>query len=231
MVYLLDIFPFIFLPFFTRRQIDNILLTRDWSQKDHIPSFCSTPDRSALDMVESSRPWFPYTAVDIDILEPGFGKGAIFDALEKSNFRNCQVAGFEIDPAMHKECFQKFVMRQSKNVYKLYNADFLSVENNKKYGIIYMNPPFADQQYLDHYYKAISMMYESGSVLVGIIPMAAFYRMNPKAIRFRQMLKKYQKIQGAKDSHQGRREISVVTMGAAICNYPVDVCMIRIIHR
>lgn len=75
------------------------------------------------------------------ILDPCFGKGAFLEACLNQGYNN--LSGYELDKDLFNE------IQTTYPTLDLHNADFLSVNSNKKYDGIIMNPPYIRQEKID----------------------------------------------------------------------------------
>jgi adenine-specific DNA-methyltransferase len=79
------------------------------------------------------------------ILDPCFGDGAFIEALLSYGFTN--ITGVEIDRSLFEKTQTKF------SELTLYNSDFLSFNEEKKYDGIIMNPPYVRQEKIDELFE------------------------------------------------------------------------------
>jgi len=108
------------------------------------------------------------------VLEPSAGNGAIVKKLLDITKK---VSVIEI--ADRKELL--------KLLDSYINADFLLVPSLERFDKVVMNPPFSNQQDIDHILHAYKALKSSG-ILVSVISESAFFRNNNKSIQFREWL-------------------------------------------
>ncbi len=109
------------------------------------------------------------------VLEPSAGLGAIAKYLI-----DCNVTLIEKNTSRCEK-----LREQYKNVL---NLDFLEFEpESNPYNRIYMNPPFEEQQDIDHVWHAYDILAESGG-LVSVMSEGPFFRMDKKSFAFRMFL-------------------------------------------
>jgi hypothetical protein len=149
------------------------------------------------------------------ICEPSFGQGALLHAINK-NFRRAVIMGVELNRVFYTEVRKEQLsgkFNSWENTIRLYNADFLKAKSIFNTDLTFMNPPYADRQFVDHTKHAVSICKVGGTV-IGLVPEAIFYSWSWKAIKFRRFLR--------------RHNTEVDFLGPAVCNYPVSVCMVKI---
>jgi len=112
------------------------------------------------------------------ILEPSAGLGAIADALREHGARQILV-------------FEKNQERRNVLVGKKYftamTDDFLERRSEPEHDKIYMNPPFENQQDIDHVKHAYEFL-KPGGRMVSVMSSGAFFREDKKATEFRNWL-------------------------------------------
>ena len=156
---------------------DNLIITGETEDMKKTFQFFPTPRAVAeivCDMAElkqSSR-----------VLEPSAGKGDLADAIfERSKTVYC----YEINKKMCRDLDEK--------PYTLLACcDFLVVKPTEQqpFDRVVMNPPFSRQQDIDHICHAYEFL-KSGGILVSLISLAPFFRMNEKSVKFREWLEEH----------------------------------------
>lgn len=112
----------------------------------------------------------------ITCLEPAFGSGSFFSAIEKKyNQKVAKVLGYEID----RDLFEKVqnIWRQS-NRLNLINNDFFKVVVDEKVDFLITNPPYVRHQYIDADRKkeySDLIYYETGIRLSGLSGLYCHY--------------------------------------------------------
>lgn len=84
------------------------------------------------------------------VLDPCFGHGVFISELMHSGYN--AITGYEIDPILYEK-FNEVISRSSNHI-RLYNMDFLSINDQSHYDAIVMNPPYVRQEKinnLDHF--------------------------------------------------------------------------------
>ena len=129
-----------------------------------------------------------------EILEPSAGNGAIIKHL-LHKYMTTTDGNLDIPPKGHIEA----VEINSNRIHQLrdkwsslvtYNLDFLKFEPLERYDVIIMNPPFEQQQDIDHVTHAFNNCLKVGGKLASVMADGAFFRMNRKAKDFRYLLEK-----------------------------------------
>lgn len=140
-------------------------------QFKNIPGYFPTPRAVIELMIERS---------DIEegnhILEPSAGSGAIADAIKE------KCPGITIEVSEVNYTLQEILKAKG---YELVSPNFLEYLDNFQYDRILMNPPFENQQDIDHVRKAYAHLFEGGR-LVSIMSPAPFFRSDKKAVEFRE---------------------------------------------
>ena len=143
-----------------------------------IDGFHSTPDALGARMIEK---------IDIlnnyDVLEPSAGCGALADKVREyveSNGRK----NVNIDV-----CERSYELREILKLkdYNIVSNDFLTLEPNKKYDLIIMNPPFekgADIKHIQHAFKMLA----PGGQLISIMAAGNMQKDQKKYIEFQQFV-------------------------------------------
>jgi len=109
------------------------------------------------------------------ILEPSAGEGHIVDGLVGAGAQKDRVTCFEINP----ERARKLRMKG----YKVEERDFLTFHESG-WDLIYMNPPFGQEQDLRHVMHAYSLLAKGGS-MAAVMSKHGFYAGNQRSIDFR----------------------------------------------
>jgi predicted RNA methylase len=142
-------------------------------KRANIPGFFPTPSPIITQMIERLR-------VDGDspkLLEPNAGDGAILKALA-SSYPNAEISAFEISHTLRDLL--------TLEGFKLDGWDFLEAGGLEgKFDGVVMNPPFENQQDIDHVLKAFECL-KPGGHLVAIMSPSAFFRTNRKSEQFRE---------------------------------------------
>lgn len=112
------------------------------------------------------------------VLEPSAGTGVLLDALPIG----CEVVAVEINEKLAESLRQKW--------HNTAHADFMECGYSLgKFDRIIMNPPFANQQDIDHVTHALKFLNEGGK-LVAIMSAGVEFRQDKKAASFRELIKK-----------------------------------------
>jgi 16S rRNA G1207 methylase RsmC len=72
-------------------------------------------------------------------------------------------------------------------MYRVIGSDFLSIEPRQDYDRVVMNPPFENQQDIDHVLHALEFL-RPGGRLVSIMSAGVLFRQNKKTVEFREMI-------------------------------------------
>jgi len=109
------------------------------------------------------------------VLEPSAGQGGIADCLPGDCYLDC----IELLP-------ENLKVLESK-MYRVIGSDFLSIEPRQDYDRVVMNPPFENQQDIDHVLHALEFL-RPGGRLVSIMSAGVLFRQNKKTVEFREMI-------------------------------------------
>ena len=139
-----------------------------------IPGFFPTPKELAEMMVEIAD-----IQPGMRILEPSAGSGSIADAIKAAE------PNTSLDAIEHNPKLRELLSLKGHN---LVGSDCLS-DMYGTYDRILMNPPFEDQQDLDHIQAAYDRLASDG-VLVAILGPSFEYRTNRDSVEFREWLEK-----------------------------------------
>lgn len=138
------------------------------------PQLFPTPAALAARVVE---------AADIrpgdSVLEPSAGTGALLEALPEG----VKVQAVEISHALTRQLAQRF------SGISLECSDFMQWEGAGKFDRIIMNPPFSNQQDIDHVTHALKFLKEGGK-LVAIMSAGVEFRQDKKAAGFRELVER-----------------------------------------
>lgn len=110
------------------------------------------------------------------VLEPSAGKGAIADLLRVGT-ENIHCVEFDAERAQ----------LLSQKGYEVFCMDFMAFSAPQPYDTIFMNPPFENNQDIDHVMRAFAMLARGGG-LVSVMGEGAFFRETHKASEFREFL-------------------------------------------
>jgi len=114
------------------------------------------------------------------VLEPSAGTGRIADAIAKRLNHSSQIHCCEIQDELSEQLEQKG--------YTLVKTDFLTYFPEPKYGIILMNPPFADGQDVDHVMHAYNNCLGRGGQLAAIMSPSFQFNSKKKFSQFRKFI-------------------------------------------
>ena len=154
--------------------INNVIVTGEYTDEKKEYQFFETPSEMVERMIQ-----FADIIEGQKILEPSAGRGAIAYALTGNGTHpNINVHCIELNPVMARELCDTF---------ETINADFLTVKPNNTYDAVIMNPPFSNQQDIDHVLHAFDFLTDDG-VLISVVSEGPFFRMNKKSIQFRKWL-------------------------------------------
>jgi len=112
----------------------------------------------------------------MSVLEPSAGQGGIADFIPT----DCRIDCVELLPDN--------VAILEKKGYQVQHCDFLSIETKPLYDRVVMNPPFENQQDIDHVTRAFGFL-KSGGRLVSVMSAGVLFRENNKAVAFRELMK------------------------------------------
>lgn len=145
-----------------------------------IRNFFATPQH-IIDMMLEMSP--EEGREQMRVLEPSFGDGRIGRALSQAGYK-C-VTGVELDPdlyAMGKDFFTEH-----------HNMDFLDYraqDEQDKFDLILMNPPFSKNQYIHHIDHAVSLL-KWGGRLLAIAPTGYVHNTNKATTLLKNKLKSF----------------------------------------
>lgn len=153
---------------------DNLIMTGETEDMKKTFQFFPTPRKIAeiaCDMADLSN--------GQDVFEPSCGRGDLADVIYERAPQNliCN----ELNAEMAKYLDDK--------PYTVMYDDFLnySPETVKAFDRIVMNPPFSNQQDVDHVYHAYSLL-KPGGILVSVMSVSWQWRTNKKSVAFREWL-------------------------------------------
>ena len=152
--------------------IDQILISGEVTDSKKTFQFFPTPINVARQLCELAE-----IDASTSVLEPSCGKGNISDVAYSYNPRS--LVGIELNKDL-----ESFLKEKPYEV--IVGMDFLEY-NNGNWDRIVMNPPFSNQQDIDHVMHAYDLLAENG-VLVAIMFLSFKYRTTKKSIKFRQLL-------------------------------------------
>lgn len=214
----IDIFKYLLLIFFDPCRLDRAWLLQTFKGSKCKPAFCDTPDNIIDNMIQAYKSHRLDKAVGIiNIVEPGFGGGAMLKKIDAS-FRHAKITAIEIDPGFFAQVYSFYKKNGAltkTNFINFHNTNFLFWPQ-KDNDVVFMNPPYDGRRFVKHVEQAISIT-RPGGVVVSLIPESVFYSISFKSIRFRKKLRKY--------------NTEVSPLGTTVCNYPVPVCMIKIYKK
>jgi predicted RNA methylase len=160
-----------------REKIDGLLSSGQiLDEKKHFQAFY-TPQEVAHDLVRIAG-----VQPDMDCLEPSAGDGVIATALREAGAR---VTCIELNP----DAAEKLRARGFDPAVK----DFLSVEPVAAYDRVVMNPPFTNNQDIDHVLHAFEFL-KPGGKLVAIMGKGFLFGEQRKRAEFRQFLESHGKV-------------------------------------
>jgi hypothetical protein len=155
--------------------------------------FFETPEPVVKRMLEL----VPIINSDSIILEPSAGMGAILKViLDHANLKKCEI--YVIEKNENRRAFLKKEFCKHHNPMLVMDCDdFMkysheTAKNNKigpgfPFDLIYMNPPFEENQDIDHVMHAYYLLAEHGS-LVAVMSEGPFFRTDRVAVDFRNWL-------------------------------------------
>ncbi|MDF2879641.1 MAG: type restriction-modification system methyltransferase subunit-like protein [Clostridiaceae bacterium] len=149
--------------------INSIMLTGEVTDLVKEFQYFPTPKSIALKIIDMAE-----IKSSDKLLEPSAGEGAILDLLPKEN--ECIV--------IELNCRNAKVLKDKG--YNVQNKDFLEIDNIKVDKII-MNPPFHNQQDIEHITHAFNML-NKGGILISIVSESPFFGKNKKSLEFRDFL-------------------------------------------
>jgi SAM-dependent methyltransferase len=154
---------------------ENLIMTGETEDMKKNFQFFPTPRpiaETVCDMAELS------TAANI--LEPSCGKGDLADVIYE---RNQNLSCIEINWDMKKYLDEKPYPCMVGNDFLQYLSETI-----REFDRIVMNPPFSRQQDIDHIRHAYRLL-KKGGILVSIVSVSPFFRVNKKSVEFREWLK------------------------------------------
>lgn len=113
------------------------------------------------------------------VLEPSAGTGALIEALPEG----AEVQAVEVNYSLVSALTNRFP------AVSVVQADFMQWESQQRFDKIIMNPPFANQQDIDHVTHALKFLKEGGK-LVAIMSAGVEFRQDKKARGFRDMVER-----------------------------------------
>lgn len=121
--------------------------------------FFATPQ----DLARFAAQYIIFDKSVINICEPGAGHGALIDAvLELNQDVQKNIDAVELSELNWDFLTDKYMDFDNVNVIK---GDFLKFEPNKKYDLIFANPPFTNNQDIDHIKKMYSLLADNGQLI------------------------------------------------------------------
>lgn len=151
-------------------KIEQLLLTGIIMPPQNFGYFPTPPDIVArLIELADLRP-------AMKVLEPSAGRGNIADAVS-------QIVGTE--SIHYYELLEDNAAAMSSKGYAGSCADFLTVTPAPDFDRVVMNPPFANQQDIDHVLHA-SRFIKSGGLLVSVMSVGFTFRHNKKSTQFKE---------------------------------------------
>ena len=157
--------------------IEEALLTGTYSDRKKDFNLFETPPELANRLVDAAGIESGETA-----LEPSAGRGAIALKLaERVGKENVWCYEILEDCVGHLKAL---------GFTRVFNKDFLTVEPERKFKRIVMNPPFAKQADIDHVTHAWKFL-ESGGRLVSVMSAGIIFRKNRKTKMFRELLERH----------------------------------------
>lgn len=94
-----------------------------------------TPLELAEDIVHSAKMYFPNNPM---VLEPAYGEGVFFEALQNENVNCSSFLGIEIDSTLNNH-----------NSHNILNADFTQLSPLNQFDVIITNPPYTRHHLID----------------------------------------------------------------------------------
>ncbi|MDR4483853.1 MAG: hypothetical protein R3B95_11680 [Nitrospirales bacterium] len=163
--------------------------------------FFPTPVELADDLIQTAN-----IGPEMDCLEPSAGSGRIAEALVR---RVGKSHVWTIERDLEK------CAKLHKEGYLVDCGDFLAMDFTRKWDRIVMNPPFANQQDIDHVMHAYLWCLKHGGKLVSVMSAGTTFRQTAKAKEFRALVDTHGYINtlpedAFKESGTGVRTIVVV---------------------
>lgn len=117
------------------------------------------------------------------VLEPSAGSGDILDSIRDSAPDDVAVTCYEINCTLTN-------ILEAKG-YPVHGSDFeRALESDRRYTKVLMNPPFENQQDIDHVLLAFEVL-QPGGRLVSVMSASPFFRDNNKSKEFREFLEQH----------------------------------------
>ena len=159
-----------------RSAIDGLLLSGEITRARDVLGFFPTPPELVARLFE------PFSASSsATVLEPSAGNGAIVEAAVA---RGCSVVALEIDEKRAAGLAAKYGPGTGVRVER---ADFMAWDTELRFDWVVMNPPFAQQQDIDHVARAYRLL-KPGGKLAAIMSASVMFRDNSKSRAFRDLL-------------------------------------------
>lgn len=156
--------------------INQIINTGEWVDEKNLNQFYPTPD----DVIAKMLDLMCIHDGDV-ILEPSAGDGAILKAIRKLEKNRVTLYYCELNDTRMVECA---------DLAHFLGNDFLTEVQAEDWTgpiKIIMNPPFSNQQDIDHVSHAIDIL-QSGGRFVSVMSESTFFRRNKKTIDFHSKL-------------------------------------------
>jgi hypothetical protein len=145
-------------------------------------NFFPTPKNLIIKMLEDYKD----KPLPNNILEPSAGKGDIIDYLNEASKGNSNLYCYEIVPELQN------ILKLKPNC-KLLGDDFLNHQENIKFDLIIMNPPF--DRGVEHVLNAWEILKEGGEIIALLNKHSYFNAYNSHRLKFKALVNNFGKIE------------------------------------
>lgn len=167
-------------PYPAQTVIDQLISGKSINFKKEF-QFFATPETVAERLMDEIIFMYP----EFDVLEPSAGHGSLIDALLKRNVGVIKhIDAIELSELNFAVLEEKYRGNENVNIIK---GDFLENKSKKVYDLIIANPPFTNNQDIDHIRKMYSILGRGGQ-LISIASTSWLHGSQKKQIEFREWL-------------------------------------------
>lgn len=165
--------------------LEGVMLTGEVARARDVLGYFPTPSGIVQDLLLRAD-----GAPGMKLLEPSAGEGAIVGPAILAGYR---VTAVEIDPVRHRALVARYLsgnrdaVGEFKGLAHDVCGDFLTWETTERFDRVVMNPPFAQQQDIDHVTRAFDLLAPGGR-LVAVMSAGVLFRDNAKTRDFRNLV-------------------------------------------